>query len=125
MHCLAFPVLRLVERMVMIGRIWHGWAAKEDADAYETMLNADVLPGPDQIPGYRGAYVMRREVGDEVEFVTVTFFDDIAAVKQFAGEDYTKPIVQGLAQRLLRRADARATHYEIVMTPKETGKKPK
>jgi len=101
----------------MIGRIWHGWAAKEDADAYETMLNSDVLPGPDQIPGYRGAYVMRREVGDEVEFVTVTFFDDIAAVKQFAGEDYTKAVVKGPAKKLLKRSDERSTHYEVVRAP--------
>jgi heme-degrading monooxygenase HmoA len=101
----------------MIGRIWHGWAATEDADAYETMLNADVLPGPDQIPGYRGAYVMRRGVGDEVEFVTITFFDDIAAVKQFAGEDYTKAVVKGPAKKLLKRSDERSTHYEVVRSP--------
>ena len=44
-------------------------------------------------------------------------------IYNLAGEDYTKPIVQGLAQRLLRRADARATHYEIVMTPRQTAPK--
>jgi len=77
------------------------------------------------VKGYRGAYLLRREDGDEVEFMTMTIFDDLAAVKQFAGEDYTKPIVQGLAQRLLRRTDARATHYEIVITPSQTGRKEK
>ena len=102
----------------MIGRIWHGFAAQEDADAYETMLNADVLPGPDQIPGYRGAYVMRRDVGDEVEFVTITFFDDMDAVKQFAGDDYTKAVVKGPAKKLLLRSDERSAHYDIVRTPK-------
>src|SRR2546430_13314396 len=56
----------------MIGRIWHGWAAREDADAYQAMLNSDVLPGIHRIKGYRGAYVMRRDVGDEVEFMTMT-----------------------------------------------------
>lgn len=109
----------------MIGRIWHGWTTREDADAYQDMLNSDVLPGIHRVKGYRGAYVLRRDDGDEVEFMTMTIFDDLDAVKQFAGEDYTKPIVQGLAQRLLRRTDARATHYEIVITPKETGKKPR
>jgi heme-degrading monooxygenase HmoA len=107
----------------MIGRIWHGWTTREDADAYQDMLNADVLPGIHKIKGYRGAYVLRREDGDEVEFMTMTIFDDMAAVKQFAGEDYTKPIVQGLAQRLLRRADSRVTHYDIVVDPKTTARK--
>ena len=101
----------------MIGRIWHGWAAREDADAYQTMLNSDVLPGIHRIQGYRGAYVMRREVGDEVEFITMTIFENLAAVKQFAGEDYTKAVVQGPAQKLLKRADTRSSHYEIIIAP--------
>src|SRR3954465_1897781 len=101
----------------MIGRIWHGFAAQEDADAYETMLNADVLPGPDQIPGYRGAYVMRRDVGGEVEVGTVAFFDDLDAVKQFAGEDCTKAVVKGPAKKLLKGSDERSTHYDVVRAP--------
>ncbi len=107
----------------MIGRIWHGWTTREDADAYQDMLNSDVLPGIHRVKGYRGAYVLRRDDGDEVEFMTMTIFEDLAAVKQFAGEDYTKPIVQGLAQRLLRRTDARATHFQIVVTPTMSGGK--
>lgn len=107
----------------MIGRIWHGWTAREDADAYQDMLNSDVLPGIHRVKGYRGAYVLRRDDGDEVEFMTMTIFENLEAVKQFAGEDYTKPIVQGLAQRLLRRADARATHFQIVVTPTQSGGK--
>jgi heme-degrading monooxygenase HmoA len=101
----------------MIGRIWHGIAAREDADAYQTMLNSDVLPGIHRIKGYRGAYVMRRDVGDEVEFMTMTIFETLDAVKQFAGEDYTKAVIQGPAQKLLKRADARSTHFEIILTP--------
>lgn len=107
----------------MIGRIWHGWTAREDADAYQDMLNSDVLPGIHRVKGYHGAYVLRRDDGDEVEFMTMTIFDDLAAVKQFAGEDYTKPVVQGLAQRLLRRADAKAAHFQIVVTPTMSGAK--
>ena len=104
----------------MIGRIWHGWAAREDADAYQDMLNSDVLPGIHRVEGYRGAYVMRRDVGDEVEFMTMTIFENLDAVKQFAGEDYTKAVIQGPAQKLLRRADERSTHFEIIMTPADT-----
>jgi len=104
----------------MIGRIWHGFAAREDADAYQTMLNSDVLPGIHRIPGYRGAYVMRRDVGDEVEFMTMTIFENMAAVKQFAGEDYTKAVVQGPAQKLLKRADSRSAHFEIIFAPESS-----
>ena len=101
----------------MIGRIWHGWAAREDADAYQTMLNSDVLPGIHRIKGYRGAYVMRRTVGDEVEFMTMTIFENLDAVKQFAGNDYTKAVIHGPAKKLLRRYDEKSTHFDIILAP--------
>jgi heme-degrading monooxygenase HmoA len=52
----------------MISRIWHGWTKKEDADKYEAMLRAEVLPGIHRIDGYHGAFLLRRDDGDEVEF---------------------------------------------------------
>ena len=47
----------------------------------------------------------------------MTIFENLAAVKQFAGEDYTKAVVQGPAQKLLKRSDARSSHYEIILAP--------
>jgi antibiotic biosynthesis monooxygenase (ABM) superfamily enzyme len=99
----------------MIGRIWHGWTARENADAYERLLRAEVLPGIGRrVEGYRGAYVLRRESGDEVEFVTVTLFDSLDA---FAGEDQEVAVVPPEARRLLARFDERSAHYETVVEP--------
>ena len=71
----------------MISRIWHGWTKVEDADKYESLLRADVLPGIHRIRGYNGAYLMKREAANqEIEFVTITQFVDINAVKAFAGD---------------------------------------
>jgi heme-degrading monooxygenase HmoA len=102
----------------MIGRIWHGWASRENADAYEQLLRAEVLPGiGHRVEGYRGAYVLRRESGDEVEFVTVTLFDSLDAVRAFAGEDHEVAVVPPEARRLLARFDERSAHYETVVEP--------
>jgi heme-degrading monooxygenase HmoA len=102
----------------MIARIWHGWTAPGNADAYETHLRGVVLPGIEQrIEGYRGVYLLRREARDEVEFVTVTLWDSLDAVREFAGEEYEVAVVPEEARRLLSRFDERSAHYETLIEP--------
>ena len=103
----------------MISRIWHGWTGESDADEYEAMMRADVLPGIRRVKGYLGAYLLRRAVGNEVEFVTITQFTDMEAVKGFAGEDYTLAVIHPPARRILVRFDERSVHYETVLTPEQ------
>jgi heme-degrading monooxygenase HmoA len=97
----------------MIGRLWHGWTAPENANAYEQLLRSQILPGIQRIPGYRGAQLLRRDANGEVEFVTLTLFDSLDAVRAFAGEDYEVAVVLPEAERLLTRFDERSTHYEV------------
>ena len=100
----------------MISRVWHGWTKPEHADEYEEMLRTEMLPGIGRVPGYQGAYLLRRSVGDEVEFVTITQFDDLEAVRRFAGEDYTRAVIHPPARKILTRFDERSVHYETVLT---------
>src|ERR1043165_5767012 len=101
----------------MISRVWHGFTSRANADAYETLLRSKVLPGIGRVRGYRGAFLLRRDAGDEVEFVTITQFDDLDAVRAFAGDDYTKAVIHHDAARLLERFDERSTNYQTVLTP--------
>ena len=55
----------------MIARHWTGSTRRQDADAYERLLRDTVLPGLKHIDGYHGGYVLRRDIGDEAEFVVV------------------------------------------------------
>jgi len=96
--------------------MWHGWTKPQHADEYEAMLRAEVLPGIGRVRGYEGAYLLRRTVADEVEFVVITLFDDMDAIRQFAGADYTRAVIHEPARRLLTRFDERSAHYETVMT---------
>jgi heme-degrading monooxygenase HmoA len=102
---------------VMIARLWHGWAKPENADGYEQLLRSEVLPGIHRIGGHRGAYLLRRERGGRVEFVTVTLFDDLDAVGAFAGDDYEAAVVPPAARALLDEFDERSEHYEVVLRP--------
>jgi heme-degrading monooxygenase HmoA len=93
--------------------MWHGWTSREHADAYEQLLRTDVLPGIARVDGYAGAHLLRRDDGDEVEFVTMTWFTSLEAVRAFAGEDYTKAVIAPGAHGLLSHWDERSVHYEL------------
>ncbi len=99
----------------MISRIWHGWTTPANADAYEGLLKEEIFVGIEgqHIAGYRGIHLLRRELGDEVEFVTIMWFDSLDAVRAFAGEDYTAAVVLPQARALLAHFDARSQHYEV------------
>ena len=99
----------------MISRIWHGWTTPANADAYESLLETEIFQGIQrrQIAGYRGIHLLRRGLENEVEFVTIMWFDSIEAVRTFAGEDYEAAVVPPKARGLLSRFDARSQHYDV------------
>src|SRR5687767_4729774 len=96
----------------MIGRVWRGWAKPEQADGYERLLTTETLPSLHRVPGYKGSYFMRRTLEEgEVEFVEITFWESMAAIEAFAGEDSTKAVVPAETQVFLSRYDDRSVHY--------------
>jgi hypothetical protein len=103
----------------MISRVWHGWASRENADAYEKLLRTEIFTGiaKRSIQGYRGIHLLRRDVDDGVEFVTIMWFDSLDAVRAFAGEDYEFAVVPPKARQLLSRFDSRSAHYQVIESP--------
>jgi len=101
----------------VISRLWHGWTTREKAGAYEALLRSEVLPGIHRVPGYLGAFLLRKDLDREVEFVTLTLFESMEAVRAFAGEDFEKAVVPSGARALLSRFDERSTHYETLLSP--------
>lgn len=99
----------------MISRIWHGYTNSENADAYESLLKEEIFVGirGRRIPGFREIQLFRRDLGAEVEFVTVMWFDSLDAVRIFAGPDHEAAVVPPKARALLARFDARSAHYEV------------
>ncbi len=98
----------------MITRIWSGYTSLENAEQYERLLVDVILPGIHHINGYRGAQLLKRKLASKVEFVTITFFDSMDAVIEFAGEDYEAAVVPPQARALLSHYDTRVSHYETV-----------
>jgi len=99
----------------MISRIWHGYTSPSKADDYEALLKSEIFTGIQQrqIPGFQEIQLFRRDFSGEVEFITVMWFDDLQAVRTFAGEDYEVAVVPPKARELLARFDDRSQHYEV------------
>jgi len=102
----------------VIARVWHGNTKPENADAYETMLKPELLPGVGKVRGYKGSYLLRKDGPDEVEFITIMLWDSIDALQAFAGPNYEASIIPEERRRYLSRHDAKTAHYEIVSTHK-------
>ena len=99
----------------MISRIWHGWTTSENADAYESLLKNEIFTGISnrEIAGYRGIHLLRRDLGKEIKFITIMWFESIDAVRSFAGEDYKVAVVPPKARVLLHRFDEKSQHYDV------------
>ena len=106
----------------MISRIWHGWTTPANADAYEALLRSEIFPWIEgrHLSGFLGIQLLRREVGDIVEFITVMWFDSMESVREFAGDDPEVAVVLPPAQALLAHYDARSQHYEVRIDARES-----
>ena len=99
----------------MISRIWHGWTTPGNADLYETLLKEEIFVGIQNrhIQGFKNIQLLRREIGQEVEFITIMWFDSLDAVREFAGQDYEAAVVPEKARAVLSHFDDRSQHYEV------------
>ena len=65
--------------------------------------------------GYHGAYLLRRNLDDGIEFSVLTLWESMDAIRRFAGENTETAVIAPEAEALLRAFDTTATHYEIVI----------
>ena len=99
----------------MIARLWRGVASSSaEAEAYQRHVTTNVFPQLAAIPGHRGARVLRRDDSGRVEFVVMTFWDSMEAIRKFAGDQPETAVVEPEARAVLADYDNFVRHYEIV-----------
>jgi|SRR5438105_15735399 len=97
----------------MIARIWRGSAKPENADAYARHATETVFPSLARIAGHRGAYLLTRRDAGRVEFLAMTLWESLDAVRGFAGDDPEVSVVEPEARAVLAEFDDFARHYEV------------
>ena len=98
----------------MIIREWRGRASASNAQAYPDHFRKTVLPELRRVPGFLGAYLSRRQLGDAIEFLVLTQWRSMDAIRGFAGSDASRAIVEPGAVAALLDFDSNVQHYEVV-----------
>jgi uncharacterized protein YciI/heme-degrading monooxygenase HmoA len=95
-------------------RMWRAHAAPEKAGEYFRHVTEKVFPALRRIEGHRGAYLLRRSLAGSVQFVVLTLWDSMDAVKLFAGPTPENAVVEPDAEAALTSFDKLVTHFEVV-----------
>jgi len=103
-----------------IARIWRGRTPASKADEYARYLDANGIAKIRATSGNRGVTVLRRTDGDKAEFVVISIWDSIDAVKNFAGADYQKTVILPRDREYLIEVEPDVLHYEIVREERST-----
>ncbi|KKX31803.1 antibiotic biosynthesis monooxygenase [Rhizobium sp. LC145] len=98
----------------MIIREWRGRAFPSSADAYPTHFRNHVVPELQALTGFIGAHLSRRTLDDRIEFVVLTRWKDMDAIRGFAGDMVGKAVVEPGAVAALIEFDDFVEHYEVV-----------
>jgi heme-degrading monooxygenase HmoA len=98
----------------MIVRMWSGRVRAREARQYEQYLRRTGLADYKATRGNRGVVLLSRRVRNEVEFTFITFWDSIAAIRRFAGDDYERARYYPLDRKLLLHRSRFVKHYEIL-----------
>jgi heme-degrading monooxygenase HmoA len=98
----------------MVARMWRGWTRRKDAEAYVEYLQETGAPSSLGTPGNRGFYILHRRDGEREEFVTVSLWDSLDAVKGFAGDDVEQAVFFPEDERFLVDRELTVRHYEWI-----------
>jgi uncharacterized protein len=100
-------------------RLWKGRATAAGAGEYARHVKQTVFPQIKGIPGHRGAYLLQRSVGGGIEFLVLTLWASMDAVRRFAGHEPDRAVVEPAARAVLSDFDEAVTHYEVVVRADE------
>lgn len=101
--------------------MWRGAVRAEDAEAYAAYIDGTGMAEYGRTPGNRGAYMLQRELDGLTEFVTVSMWDDMEAVRAFAGEAPERAVFYPEDDRFLAERDDTVSHYEVARSVNVSG----
>lgn len=97
----------------MILRTWHGTTRIEDADAYEQFMRERAAPDYGSVQGLRRAVFTRRDDENVAHFLLVTLWDDLDAVKRFAGDDPSQAKYYEEDDRFLLEKEQNSLNHKV------------
>ena len=97
----------------MTARVWTGAVRTTDADEYADYIRATGFAEYGQTPGNRGAWLLRRDRDGRTEFITLSLWDSVDAIRAFAGEDIEAAVLYPEDERYLLDGESSVAHYVV------------
>ena len=98
----------------MIARRWHGRVPAVQAEEYLRLMEQVGLPDYRSTERNRGGWCLHRREGDLVHVEMFTFWDDLEAIRRFAGDDLTKAKYYDFDPDFLLELEPEVTHFEVI-----------
>jgi hypothetical protein len=100
--------------ILMIARIWRGVTPAAQADSYLEYMNKTGLSEYREKEGNRGVFVLREIRDDRAEFIVLSLWESLEAVKTFAGDEIEIPVYYPEDDEYLLWREPNVAHYEVV-----------
>ena len=98
----------------MIARVWRGATRADDAESYLDYLHRTGHAEYRRVAGHRRTITLRRVEGDRAEFVLITLWDSLDALRGFAGTDLERAVFYPEDDRYLVEREDRVAHFDVV-----------
>lgn len=100
----------------MIARIWQARTRPGMGKSYYQYLEQTGLKEYRETEGCKDVLVLRRDIGDQSEYVLITLWQDMVAVRRFAGPEPEKAVYYPEDDRYFPEEERRpfVTHYEVL-----------
>jgi heme-degrading monooxygenase HmoA len=99
----------------MIARVWRGITSEAQADEYLDYLTATGVKECRAVAGNRGVRVLRRVGDGQAEFLFISLWDSLDAVRAFAGPDVEKAVYYPEDAEYLVELELAVRHYEVAI----------
>ena len=97
----------------MIARIWHGKTSIENYEAYTDFLKRVAIPDYQKTVGFKELTFLRSIKDNEGHFTLITYWENLEAIKNFAGDDFEKAKYYSEDNNFLLEFEEKVQHYEV------------
>lgn len=101
----------------MIARMWHGAVPRDKSEEYHQYLLDTGLKDYEKVEGNRGAFLLKTDDEKITHYYTLTFWDDIEAIKCFAGEDFENARYYPADKDFLLECEPTVKHFDVLEMP--------
>ncbi len=99
---------------IMIAREWKCRVPEAHSDGFTGYLYETGIRDSSATPGFLGAQIFRRPLAVNVEITLITYWDNLEAIKAFAGEDISQARLYPEDEEYELEPDLSVQHYEVM-----------